>query len=243
MSKINLKLLIGPKVIWTIFVILTIMLSFLYAFKEKTIRMRAEERLSKTIEKMSAIENKLLNEMEQKKTALREKAAIEQELILEKKMNAILEKDVHEKERQIKSASAVLEQEVQTRRQMETQLAISREKINIGIKKIESLEAKIEELNKTNRAVELEKIVVTADLPVSTVIGNILVVNKEFNFVVVDLGKKDDLKLGDILSVYRKDEFIGKVQVERLEREISVASILPDWEKTEFKENDVVKKL
>lgn len=243
MSKINLKLLTGLKIIWAIFVVLVIMLSFFYAFKERTMRVYTEEQLSKTIEKMNAIENKLLNEIQQKEIAFREKAAITQELILKNKMNAILGKDIQEKERQIKAALAVLEQEVERRHQIETQLAISREKINTGIKKIKNLEAKIDDLNKTNKAVELEKIVVTADPAVSIVTGNILVVNKEFGFVVVDLGRKDDLKLGDVLSVYRGTELIGKVQVERLEQEISIASLLPDWRKAEFKENDVVKKM
>ena len=66
---------------------------------------------------------------------------------------------------------------------------------------------------------------------------------KEHRFVVVNLGKENNIKLGDILSVYRKGEFIGRVQIEKVKEEISTASILPEWQDLEFKENDEVRKI
>jgi hypothetical protein len=49
--------------------------------------------------------------------------------------------------------------------------------------------------------------------------------------------------LGDFLSVYRNDKFMGKVRVEKIEENSSTAVILPLWKDVEFKENDVIKKL
>ena len=66
-------------------------------------------------------------------------------------------------------------------------------------------------------------------------------VNKEYAFVVVNLGHQHNLNIGDILYVYRNDELIGKVQIERTEENMSAAAVLPDWQNAEFKENDVVK--
>ncbi len=70
--------------------------------------------------------------------------------------------------------------------------------------------------------------------------GRILVVNDEFNFVVVSFGKNDGLKGGEVLSIYREGKSIGKVQVEKLYDAISAATIL-DGKAGVYKEGDTVK--
>lgn len=55
-------------------------------------------------------------------------------------------------------------------------------------------------------------------------VGEVLVVNREFNFVVVNLGIQDGLKEGDLLSVYDGDKLLGKVCVETVRKNISAAS-------------------
>ncbi len=69
--------------------------------------------------------------------------------------------------------------------------------------------------------------------------GRILVVNDEFNFVVVSFGKNDGLKGGEVLSVYREGQFLGKIKVEKLYDAISAATIL-EGKTGYYKEGDVV---
>ena len=70
--------------------------------------------------------------------------------------------------------------------------------------------------------------------------GRILVVNDEFNFVVVSFGKNDGLKGGEVLSISREGKLVGKVQVEKLYDAISAATIL-DGKAGVYKEGDTVK--
>ena len=70
--------------------------------------------------------------------------------------------------------------------------------------------------------------------------GRILVVNDEFNFVVVSFGKNDGLKGGEVLSIYREGKPIGTVQVEKLYDAISAATIL-DGKTGVYQEGDTVK--
>lgn len=72
--------------------------------------------------------------------------------------------------------------------------------------------------------------------------GTVLVVNKEFNFIVVSLGEKDGLKSGQSLEVLRANRVIGKVQVERVYENMSAANLLPEQTKTEIKEGDTVRR-
>lgn len=68
----------------------------------------------------------------------------------------------------------------------------------------------------------------------------VLVVNREFDFVVVNLGKRNGISVGDLLTVYRKRKYIGKVKVEEVHNSISAAVILPEWSKRKVRENDHV---
>ena len=143
-------------------------------------------------------------------------------------------KEIISKDEQIKLTLDKLEKEISARKEAETQLlAVTKEK--------QALETKVEELTAAlPKNIVLEKIVIKTTHELT---GKVLAFDKEHVFVVVDLGSGNNLKLGDILSVYRNDKFIGKVQVEKVEEKSAAAAILSPWKNVEFKENDVVKKL
>ncbi|MFA5260034.1 MAG: hypothetical protein WC450_02265 [Candidatus Omnitrophota bacterium] len=55
--------------------------------------------------------------------------------------------------------------------------------------------------------------------------GNIVSVNDENNFVIVDLGQNDGLKLGDNMSVYRGAEYVAALEVIQVRKDIAAADI------------------
>ena len=156
-----------------------------------------------------------------------EKKAVENNLVEAKK-------EILTKDEQIKLTLDKLEREITARKETEVQW------ITV-IKERQVLEAKVEELTAAlPKNIALEKIVIknTRDLT-----GKVLSFDKENTFVMLNLGVENNLRLGDILSVYRDDKFIGKVQIEKLEEKTSAAVNLALWKNVEFKENDVVRKL
>ncbi len=81
-----------------------------------------------------------------------------------------------------------------------------------------------------SRVVQLQPIVVraTEDLPsrrAAPVSGQILAINDENNFVIVDVGEQDGLAVGQTLSVTRESMKIGTLEVIQTRREISAADI------------------
>lgn len=225
MLKIDLKSLNKPKIIYAALVILLIASISFYFLKEeeKKLRIVTQHQLAQTIEEKKKVENKLTE-------TVKAKEQVEGELASEKEKSLTLKKELDDKEQQIKTTLDRLEREITARKKAEAQLMIT-------LKEKENLETKVRNL-KEAPTVELEKIVIK---PGSVTTGKITMVNKEYAFIVVNLGSQHNIKVGDILSVYRNDEFIGKVQIERAEEKMSAASILPDWQNVEFKENDVVK--
>ena len=68
-----------------------------------------------------------------------------------------------------------------------------------------------------------------------------LVVNNEVHFVVIDLGRKDGVNVGNKLVIYQGSEEIGRVQVEKVYDAMSTASILPGSQEHKISEDSVVK--
>lgn len=155
----------------------------------------------------------------------------QKELRVEKGRSKILNIELDQKKRELKIAASQLQQEISARRRVEANLIET-----IEVKR--NLEEEVKKLTRGPKAVELEKIVVR---PLKDSVGEVIDVNKDHGFIVVGLGRKNNLEIGDILSVHRDDELIGKTKVEKVEEGICAAVILSDWQDVEFKKNDLVK--
>ncbi|GEM_PF-3159003 len=70
--------------------------------------------------------------------------------------------------------------------------------------------------------------------------GKVILVNKEYRFLVVGLGKLDGIKLQDQFDIVRGDQVIGKVAVSKLYESLSSCDIVQEG-KEPFKEGDLVR--
>lgn len=69
--------------------------------------------------------------------------------------------------------------------------------------------------------------------------GKILVINKDYNFAVINLGLKNGLGVGDVFSVYHNDKYVGDVKVEKLHESMAAAGFVPEM-RNKISENDKV---
>lgn len=88
--------------------------------------------------------------------------------------------------------------------------------------------------------VDLGQIVVNATPSLE---GKVILVNDQFQFVVIDLGSEKELSVGTLLNVYRKDQLVGRIQVEQIREKAAACRILPEWSAQTIQENDQVKEL
>ena len=72
--------------------------------------------------------------------------------------------------------------------------------------------------------------------------GRIVTVNKEHNFVVIDLGKQDGIAIGNKFNVYRGQAFLGSVEVIQARDRIAAADIKDLKEGMDIEINDTVVK-
>ena len=227
--KVSLQSLNKPKVIYPTLFALLIASAYLYTLKEgeKTLRINTQKQLAETVQKKIAVETKLIET-----TQVKER--IEKELDSGKEKICMLEKQLEEKNRQMQLALDRIEIETTARANVEKRLMMVMRGKDLP-------EEKLNRFDFASQPIELEKIVIKQVS--DTLVGKVIKVDKKYAFVVLDLGNRDNLRVVDILSVYRGNKFIGKVRVERLEDDRSAAVILPEWINTQFKEGDKVRKV
>jgi hypothetical protein len=72
--------------------------------------------------------------------------------------------------------------------------------------------------------------------------GSILVVNRRYDFVVIDLGREHGMETDVVLILHRGSKFLGKVMVEKVYARMSAATLMLDWIQGEPQVGDGVKK-
>lgn len=70
----------------------------------------------------------------------------------------------------------------------------------------------------------------------------VMTINRKFNFVVINIGLKDKLKMGDRLRVERDGKSIATVEVEKLYDSFSAATIIEEKSNKPIQEGDSVEK-
>ncbi len=173
---------------------------------------------------------------------------------------------------QLKQAKADLEEQKGLRLDLEDKLNKVRSQVDSMQNKLDALESekknlepKVKNLEANPQGVELGKIVVNPEAIAANSLymkqaasveqdkevapaeksakGKVLVVNKEYNFVVISLGSKDGVKLGQVFSISHENNYIGDVKIEKLHDSMAAASFLSDEIKNRVNEGDkVVKK-
>ena len=93
------------------------------------------------------------------------------------------------------------------------------------------------ELKKLRDQVEMTKPGGSKSISLS---GRILAVNPTWNFVILDLGKNDQVVEGLTMVIYRGEKMIGKIKTATVDAQTSVADILPGTPPTAIEVGDQV---
>jgi Skp family chaperone for outer membrane proteins len=155
-----------------------------------------------------------------------------------------------------------LEQQKQLRADLEKKFSQAQketQKLQTQLKELDSkkteLETKLKDLEAKSQRVELGTIVVSnetsvpANVPPKTIAreqvekvtaleGKVLVINKDYNFVVINLGSKDGVKLGDIFSIYHSNNYVGDVKVEKVHDSMAAAGFVSEGLRDKVSEGD-----
>jgi len=110
------------------------------------------------------------------------------------------------------------------------------------------LEDKVKGLEEKVQNVELGKIVVGSEQAGGTtgaaapanLEGKVAVVNKDYNFAVINLGNKDGVVVGAVFSVTHDNKYVGDLKIEKVHESMSAAGFVTPEIKDKIAEGDKV---
>ena len=70
--------------------------------------------------------------------------------------------------------------------------------------------------------------------------GTIVYANKDWNFVVIDIGSNDGVQSTAEMIIHRGEEMIGKIRISAVRDDVAIAEVLTDYQKATVKEGDHV---
>lgn len=259
-----------PSLVLIILVLISLSLAggAFYLFqKEKVKNLALQDELEGVRTKAKIIENRLEDKekaVSQLETQLREsKSQVEflgNELEKQKKLNqdTITQLEQFKVDLEVHKKSKAEAEEKLTRSQEELKKLQAQLK-NLEDKKSE-LENKVKEMEEMKeQKVELGTIVVGQQEPVavesplpqekknkapqqpsSSLEGKILVINKDYNFAVINLGSKDGVNINDNFCVYHKNKYLGDIKIEKVHDSMSAANFVSPDIKDKVREGDKV---
>jgi hypothetical protein len=163
---------------------------------------------------------------------------------------------------QISQLKTVLEQENSSKVDLEKKLADSDSVVASLQSQLQVMEAQLKDLE--SKKIALEKKMVgfeekSQNVELGTIVvgsatqapaakgatatklaGKILVVNKDYNFAVINLGSKDGVAVGNEFCVYRNNKNIGDLKIEKVHDTMSAAGFVSADLKDKATEGDVV---
>ena len=186
---------------------------------------------------------KILADLKGKVTSLQDKAEkLAAQIAAEKKDKEDALAKLTDKDKEIEEVKTNWESEKTSHAAVQDQFDKLQKEYAAVQKKLDDLQTANQSLSKqvedlqAKKEVELDKIVVKPGVEAE---GKVLVVNKEFNFIVVAAGNNKGITPGVTFGVFRNNKLVAKATVEKVYETMSAANILPD--SGEIKEGDIAK--
>jgi len=148
-----------------------------------------------------------------------------------------LTRQLEESQERVKSIEAKLAEEMNRTKEFETLSSQLQEKVKQLENQASPQGASTPAADSRVGQVDLETIVVR---PEDTGEGRILTIDDENEFVILNLGEKDGITTGLVMSIYHGDEYLGDVKVNRVQSEMSAADFIPPLSAKNVNKNDRV---
>jgi len=172
--------------------------------------------------------------------AQQELASVKSDLQAAQDQVASLQQELEAKEVELAQAQTKIQQLQDDKDLLQSQLQQTTDKLAQAEDKARDLQDQVTALEHTVRDLEArlgERIAAAVPRGLS---GHVVVVNRPWNFVVIDLGSRDGLVPNVELLVHRGARLVGKVRVSSVRERFSVAEIVRDWERLPLQEGDSV---
>jgi len=187
---------------------------------------RLEFRLKDAQTNIDTLTSSLEQETKAKQEALYQVQQLKADLEQQKGLRADLETKLEQTQKDVEKAQAQLKEIESKKAQLEAQVQEAQTQSQTQAQGVELGTIVVEP--KASSASGQATSSLSAEQPkekavTSSLEGKVLVVNKDYNFAVINLGSKDGVNAGDVFALYHNNKYIGDIKVEKIHESMSAA--------------------
>ncbi|MDD5568417.1 MAG: hypothetical protein PHY88_04365 [Candidatus Omnitrophica bacterium] len=198
-----------------------------------------ESKLKDATSQIDTLTNQLQQEKVSKEEALSRIEQIRADLDRQKESRSDLENKLSKVQDDLRAAQGKLTKMEAEKETLEAKIKAFESKSNVELGKI----VVNPETSSVNSSATAQVVNATQGPAAKDLEGKVLVLNKEYNFVVIDIGSKNGVVVNDVFSVYQGNKIVGDIKIEKVQETMSAAGFTADKLKNIVKEGDrVVKK-
>jgi len=240
------------KIITAILVVISVLLlsltviTMFFFKKENEMRVMLESKITES----EVMEQKLLDEKKElkKKMFLQEEKAKE----ADERINSLigdleLEEGLRE---ELKMENTTLKEQFENEVRVGEQLRQDLTEVQENIKEFEGkfteqtlrleMQRKLKEVNDRLDQQTENPVIGTPEVTAEKGEGKVLSVNLENNFIIIDMGSIHGISEDMLMNIYRGADYLGEVQVTRVQAKMSVADPIDPFHSDKIQENDKV---
>ncbi len=192
----------------------------------------ADDKINSLLDDLE-LEQGLREEMKKENQSLKDQLAIETQAKEDARQE--LNQKLAESQSKIDELQTQLTQEVNRSKDLEA----AGEQLKEKIKQLESEKQSLDQPQPESMTapVHLEKIVVA---PAASKEGKVLTVDADNDFVIINMGEKDGVASGSVMSIYHNENYLGDVKLTRVQPDMSAADFIPPLSSKTVSKNDRV---
>lgn len=196
--------------------------------------------------RMDVISGELQQEKMARQEALSNMELLKADLTLQKSSRLDLEAKLNQTKEELKKTRDQLKDLASQKVELDSKVKdleartkdVELGKIVVNQEAVVAPEAKEQPAKQSEPLAKKEKAIKTA--AISSKEGKVLVINKDYDFVVISLGTKDGIKIGDIFSISHNNKNIGEVKIEKVSDNMAAAGFAAKDIKEKISEGDKV---
>lgn len=205
-----------------------------------------ETKIKENQELISKLNDKLVQEIKAKELLKTEQDALRNKIIEISQEKKSIQVALDEKLGEIAKLQTQLDTAISEKDELEEEIAelppaeegtVDLEKIVITPLDFKDTEEEIKEEIK-------EEIVEVKEEPKRPLLSSqVLLINQEYSFLVLNVGQGKGAQVGDVFEVFHGDTSLGRVQIEKAHERMSAANFLPGFNISQVNEGDIANRI
>ena len=205
-----------------------------------------ETKIKENQELISKLNDKLVQEIKAKELLKTEQEALRNKIIEISQEKKSIQVALDEKLGEIAKLQTQLDTAISEKDELEEEIAelppaeegtVDLEKIVITPLDFKDTEEEIKEEIK-------EEIVEVKEEPKRPLLSSqVLLINQEYSFLVLNVGQGKGAQVGDVFEVFHGDTSLGRVQIEKAHERMSAANFLPGFNISQVNEGDIANRI